>query len=141
MSILLRRSSAAAALLSVLLCLPQGSLVLCVAESGHLAIEAVCGVDTADHADDAPGPGMLSHCECDDGCGPCRDSQVGTELSAARVREHLAETATGPATQPLVASLAARLTPPPARAWLSHAAPAVAPPALARIRSGVQLRL
>lgn len=132
--------SAAAALLSVFLCLPQGTLVLCASESGHLAIEAACGSGAEAHEQAPPAPGMTDHCECDDGCGPCRDSQVGTELSAGRVREHRAESSTF-AALPMAAPLAATFALPPAPARTVLRAPDAAPPALARVRSGVQLRL
>jgi hypothetical protein len=77
---------AAAALLALLGTLPQGLAVLCVGPDGHLAVE-LRGVSVAEGAAACrPATPQLcqDHCECHDGCGPCRDSELQFEQHVPR---------------------------------------------------------
>jgi len=140
MSILLRRFAAAAVLLALTLCLPQGSLMLCASEDGHLALEAVCEPgDAAGHRDEH-GPGPSAHCECAGDCGPCQDSQVGTELSVSRIRDD-----SGPASD-LVGAPALRAAGfpgvrPGAPLAQRRPTPGTPPDPFARIQAGACLRI
>jgi hypothetical protein len=139
MSILLRRTSAILSLLALVLCLPQGTLMLCAGEGGHVALEAACGDDASvAHAEQAAGV-PEGGCDCDSGCGPCRDSQVGAELSPGRVRDHGpgAADALGSAVLLPSATVPPSLAAPPRAARLAMAPPR--PPA--RVAAGVQLRI
>lgn len=92
MSILLRRIAAAAVLLALALCMPQGSLLLCVGDGGHVALEAACDPGSAvAHAEEHSAE-VADHCECSGDCGPCSDAQFGVELTAGRVRDDSAGT-------------------------------------------------
>lgn len=143
MSILLRRFAAALGLLAVLLSVPQGVLVLCAGAGGHLALEALCAEGPAgahDHAD-ASRPADAGHCECGEGCGPCRDSQVGIALASTRARDHEVVTVLLDAPAPAASPVAAFVSAPP-RLALTPAAPARTPSAAAsRVRAGLQLRI
>lgn len=140
MSILLRRIAAAAVLLALVLCLPQGSLMLCASEDGHLALEAVCdpGSEVA-HAEEH-GTETAGHCECTGECGPCQDSQVGTELSVSRIRDD-----SGPASDLVVAPAILASAFPVALARAPDAprrpAPGTPPDPFARIQAGACLRI
>lgn len=145
MSILLRRIAALSALLALTLCLPQGSLLLCVGEAGHLALEAVCDPGNAVvHADEHPAghaAGIEGHCECAGECGPCQDAQVGTELSPGRTRDDSAPASQLlPAPAPLATALAAFAAPPVPPREASRLA-ASGPPPFARVQAGVSLRI
>lgn len=143
MSILLRRIAALSALLALTLCLPQGSLLVCVSEDGHLALEAACDpkADLA-HADTHAAE-VADHCECAGECGPCSDARFGTELTASRVRDDSAPaSAMLPAPAPASALLAALLAPlPPARAASPLAATGPPPAPYALTAAGACLRI
>lgn len=146
MSILLRRTAALCALLALALCLPQGSLLLCVGEAGHFALEAVCDPGNAVvHADDHGGGHAAEaegHCECAGECGPCQDAQVGTELSPGRTRDDSAPASELlPAPSPFAATLAALAAPPAPLRQASRLASGPPPPPFARVQAGVSLRI
>lgn len=71
------------ALLCAVWCVPQGLVVLCAGEDGHVAVEVL-------HPTESATPEGPSHseepgeCGCRDGCGPCRDTRVGPDLSTSR---------------------------------------------------------
>lgn len=138
MSALLRRLNSSLVVLALALCLPQGSLILCTGESGHVALEAACGTGPAEAHAETPAAGALEACDCDSGCGPCQDSPVGTELTASRARAGGHEVVLLPVL-PAPAGIAATLPRPHAPS--RHAAPAAPPDPFARIQAGVCLRI
>ena len=140
MSILLRRTSAACVLLALTLCLPQGSLTLCASEDGHLALEAVCDPGNMPAHAEEHSNAVAAHCDCDTDCGPCQDSQVGTELSPSRIRDdsvRSAELLVAPALLPAVFAAALPRAPERAR----RPARGLPPDPFARVQAGVCLRL
>ena len=140
MSILHRRLSAACVLLALTLCLPQGSLMLCAGENGHVALEAVCDPGNEVTHPDAATAEAGAHCDCDGECGPCQDSQVGTELSAGRIRDDSARSSdllVSPA--PLHSGFAAAL--PRALEPVRRPAPGLPPDPFARVQAGTSLRI
>ncbi|MCC6348938.1 MAG: hypothetical protein IT347_05000 [Candidatus Eisenbacteria bacterium] len=136
---LARRLSASLALFALALCFPQGSLMLCASEGGHLALEATCEAgDLPVHADAHPAT-TQEHCDGDGGCGPCQDAQVGTELSAGRVRDfgQAAHLVAAPA--PVTSAFA--FTPAPAGQSARSSATALPPDPFSRVQAGNRLRL
>jgi hypothetical protein len=78
-----RLLAAVLVLLSSSWCLPQGLMVVCAGENGHMALELVHPPEGA--AEARTEPGCAEECACRDGCGPCRDTRVGPRFSASRM--------------------------------------------------------
>lgn len=82
--------------------LPEGVVILCQQESGQVAIEFSHG----GLLHDGPASGASgTPCRCGEGCGPCRDTQVGPD--------ELLASAAAPARAPGTALLTAVAPPPP----------------------------
>jgi len=108
----LRRIAAATVLLALVLCTPQGSLLLCASEGGHVSLEAACSpVSTAAH-DEGHAAQVADHCDCAGDCGPCTDARLGAEWAAGRVRDDSAGMSGSPLPTPMFVALAAFLTGP-----------------------------
>lgn len=138
MSLLVRRLSATLALLALTLCFPQGSLTLCANKSGRLALEATCDASALPaHAERHPA--AAEHCGSDGGCGPCQDAQVGTELSAGRIRDFGGTTTLLALPTPVPAGFEAALPPAPRRVRRSTLA--IPPDPFARVQAGESLRI
>jgi len=128
------------ALLALVLCLPQGSLMLCASEGGQVVLEAVCDPASPDEHAEAPAHVADETCDCHGGCGPCQDSQVGIELTPSRIRDDSPKAADAlvllvVAPAPAVASVPAVL------AASRRPAPAVSPHPLSRVQAGTCLRI
>lgn len=140
MTHLLRRAGAAFALLALVLCLPQGSLMLCASESGKVVLEAICDPAGPDEHAAAPAHVADEACDCHGGCGPCQDSQVGTELTPGRIREN-SPVAAAALVAPALAPSLAIATIPGVSAAFRRPAPAVSPHPLSRVQAGTCLRI
>ena len=140
MPILFRKAGAAFALLALVLCLPQGSLMLCASESGQVVLEAVCDPASPDEHAEAPAHVADEGCDCHGGCGPCQDSQVGTELTPGRTRED-SPSAAAALVVPVVTPALAVASLPGASAAFRRPAPAVSPHPMSRVRAGTCLRI
>jgi len=124
------------ALLSAVWCVPQGLVVLCAGEDGHLAVEILHTPEGAwdEGSSHTEKPGT---CGCRDGCGPCRDTRVGPDLSASRQLElkRFGHERCASAAAPLaVASLRGGNAP-----GAGPAAPDLPPPEWARRQGSVRL--
>src|SRR5262249_3158751 len=89
------RDQCCQALFLVLLMLssvPEGLVVVCVREDGHVALEIVGAPAPPAESAAASGSDVIeaTPCACGDRCGPCRDSKFGASpqalLRAARVK-------------------------------------------------------
>lgn len=140
MPVFLRRAGSAFALLALVLCLPQGSLMLCASEGGRVVLEAVCDPASPDEHAEAPAHVADETCDCHGGCGPCQDSQVGIELSPGRIREDSPVTSHA-LVAPAVAPAIAVASMPEAPAAFRRPAPAVTPHPLSRVQAGTCLRI
>lgn len=76
-----RPISALLALVFFLLSMPQGVLVACVGVSGQVRIEVSSGEPlTSEVLRVREGPASSAdQCACSDGCGPCRETEIGLE--------------------------------------------------------------
>jgi hypothetical protein len=135
-----RRAGAAFALLALVLCLPQGSLMLCASEGGRVVLEAVCDPSSPDEHAGAPAHVADEGCDCHGGCGPCQDSQVGTELTPGRAREE-SPAAAHALVAPFLTTAFAVASMPGVSAASRRPAPAVPPHPLSRVQAGTCLRI
>jgi hypothetical protein len=119
-----RRWHALLALLLVLSGLPQGLLVVCVGENGHVAIEvagAPARAAAATRAASAAPAIETAPCGCGDDCGPCHDSEIGTEGPLARLNSARGKSVAPPSTMSAMGIAPAR--PPGAGGAVSPAGP------------------
>lgn len=116
-----RRLNALLALLFLLSGLPQGVLVVCVAEDGHVALKIAGSPGPLDAAPAFDGTSLRgAACACGGGCGPCRDSEVGFASLPALLSATRGHGVSAPA--PLAAMAFATLPPPSAALTLPRAA-------------------
>ena len=73
------RLSALLALASLLLGMPQGVLVACVGVGGQVRIEVSSSEPLLPERVPIHFVGSADQCTCGDGCGPCRETEIGLE--------------------------------------------------------------
>lgn len=94
----LRRLAALILLVTLFLGVPQGMLVVCVGDAGHIALE----IQGDAHASCELPPAAEATCECAHDCGPCTDARLGAATEAALLRDQrsAAVDSSAPATAP-----------------------------------------